>query len=469
MTSRAPRKLGKWTVLETLGKGGFSKVRLGLDEATGERVALKILKKKEMGLTSDVIRQVEREIHAMQMIQHPNVLQLKDVQWDCMYEKKNGTKIPVILVVLELATGGELFDFLSFTGPFEEAIARTYFQQLMAGIAHCHSKGIAHRDIKPENLLISGDFLLKLADFGFAASFANATAANQAMFTECGTPGYMAPEVFASSKGFDRKGYDGAAADIWSCGVVLFIQLAGFPPFQRPALNDWWFHKLANGKHHLFWEAHQRTAYFSDLVKDFLNKLLCPDPAKRMRMEELLKHPWVLGPTIAHSALQAELQRRKHAVEQAKGAERAQKEAQKHAEEYGHNGAIPAQAGLLERGDVSMTRGHGATPHIDALSESLPAVNPSITSFAMGLQPAPKVGDGHDGGAENALGESDSGAVMGADAFGSSEGGECYEGDEGECGESSAAVSSSAASGSAAAESTPLPPLFPPTDRKSVV
>lgn len=81
----------------------------------------------------------------MQAIQHTNVIQLKHVEWDCTYTKKNGLRIPVILVVLELATGGELFDFLAFTGPFEEAIARTYFQQLIAGIAHCHSKGIAHR------------------------------------------------------------------------------------------------------------------------------------------------------------------------------------------------------------------------------------------------------------------------------------------------------------------------------------
>lgn len=105
----------------------------------------------------------------------------------CALSKKNGTELQVILVVLELATGGELFDFLAFTGPFEEAIARTYFQQLVAGLAHCHSKGIAHRDLKPENLLLDSSFVLKLADFGFANTF---NSVQNVMYTECGTPGY---------------------------------------------------------------------------------------------------------------------------------------------------------------------------------------------------------------------------------------------------------------------------------------
>ena len=117
---------------------------MGLDEKTGERVALKILKKKEMGVTADVIKQVEREIHAMSQISHVNVIRLKEVQWDATYEKKNGTKLQVILVVLELATGGELFDFLAFTGPFEEAIARTSASSQTSGDERSRGK---HRSV----------------------------------------------------------------------------------------------------------------------------------------------------------------------------------------------------------------------------------------------------------------------------------------------------------------------------------
>jgi serine/threonine protein kinase len=126
----AVRKLGKYIMLETLGKGAFSKVRLGIDEQTGERVALKVIRKAAAsgdaaGIPPELIKQVEHEVAAMQKIEHGNIIKLKAVDWDIEYTKKNGSKLRVILVVLELATGGEMFDYLAFTGAFEEAIARS--------------------------------------------------------------------------------------------------------------------------------------------------------------------------------------------------------------------------------------------------------------------------------------------------------------------------------------------------------
>jgi len=305
------RMMGDYIIAKHLGTGGFSFVKLGIHKDTKERVALKCLKKDKLNLDSSVKKQVEREIVAMEKIQHKNVIRLKLVDWDAVYEKKNGDKIDVILVVLELADGGELFEFLSFTGCFEEAIARTYFHELIAGVSYCHGKGVAHRDLKPENLLMDSNFVLKIADFGFSNVFSLSTG-NKTMMTECGTPGYMAPEVFTG------KGYDATLADIWACGVVLFIMLAGFPPFARPNNSDWWFNKLNTGRHNLFWQAHSRSAYFSESTKDFINKILNPDPTKRITLADMKKHQWFEGTTISDKALETELNRRKTDVDERK-------------------------------------------------------------------------------------------------------------------------------------------------------
>ena len=127
----ASRKIGPYILGDTLGEGGFAKVRLGRHEATGEMVALKILKPKLV--KANTRANVENEIAAMRKLDHPNVVNLKHVDWEADYED-GGKQTKIILVVLELASGGELFDFLSFSGCFEESISRTYFQQLIDGV-----------------------------------------------------------------------------------------------------------------------------------------------------------------------------------------------------------------------------------------------------------------------------------------------------------------------------------------------
>eukprot|EP00823_Brevimastigomonas_motovehiculus_P000169 TRINITY_DN10282_c0_g1_i1.p1 TRINITY_DN10282_c0_g1~~TRINITY_DN10282_c0_g1_i1.p1 ORF type:complete len:596 (-),score=171.02 TRINITY_DN10282_c0_g1_i1:150-1688(-) len=262
-------------------------------------------------MSDSVTKQVKREIEALSKIQHKNVISLKHVDWNATYEQTSGEKIDIILTVLELASGGELFEFLSATGAFEETLARTYFKQLVSGLEYMQSKKIAHRDLKPDNLLFDENFVLKIADFGFAAAFKE-NDTNMLMTTECGTPGYMAPEIFSS------KGYNPMISDIWSCGVILFIMLAGFPPFQKPVMSDWWFNKLANNKHSLFWQAHSRNAFFSNDAMDFINKVLCVDPSKRMNFETMKKHPWFTGTTLTDTQLVSELTRRKSTIDEDK-------------------------------------------------------------------------------------------------------------------------------------------------------
>jgi len=151
---------------------------------------------------------------------------------------------------------------------------------------------------------------LKLADFGFAHLFAPSA---RTMFTECGTPGYMAPEMFRTN---NMQGYDATKCDVWACGVVLFIMLAGFPPFQKPSDDDWWFNKLNHNKHALFWQAHSRSACFSDSVKDLINKILSTDPAKRITLSAIKRHEWYSGDIISSTDLHEEMSRRKVRVDE---------------------------------------------------------------------------------------------------------------------------------------------------------
>jgi serine/threonine protein kinase len=128
--------------------------------------------------------------------EHPNVVNLVEYNKDGILEKSNGEKKPAFYIVLELASGGELFDFVASTGAFSEPIARYYFKQLINGLDSVHRKGMTHRDLKPENLLFDHEFNLKIADFGFAAPLAGRDGSNT-LKTVLGTFGYMAPEIFA--------------------------------------------------------------------------------------------------------------------------------------------------------------------------------------------------------------------------------------------------------------------------------
>jgi len=157
-------------------------------------------------------------------------------------------------------------------------------------------------------------------------------------------------------------------ADIWACGVILFIMLAGFPPFQKPELSDWWFNKLYNGKHALFWQAHSRSAYFSDQTKDFINKILNPDPEKRITIADMKKHPWWKGATITNVALISELNRRKNTVDSVKSKEKERKKKEKEKDS------------ALESRDVRALGDESGTDLDDPTSRDLP-VSPPTFSF----------------------------------------------------------------------------------------
>ncbi|MBA0779208.1 hypothetical protein Gotri_003482 [Gossypium trilobum] len=212
-SSNSRTRVGKYELGRTLGEGTFAKVKFARNVETQENVAIKILDKEKV-LKHKMISQIKREISTMKLIKHPNVIRMFEVM-------ASKTKI---YIVLEFVTGGELFDNIARRGRLKEDDARTYFHQLINAVDYCHSRGVYHRDLKPENLLLDANGVLKVSDFGLSA-LPQQVRADGLLYTACGTPNYVAPEVIKS------KGYDGAKADVWSCGVILFVLMAGYLPF----------------------------------------------------------------------------------------------------------------------------------------------------------------------------------------------------------------------------------------------
>mmetsp|Transcript_21670 Transcript_21670/g.30366 ORF Transcript_21670/g.30366 Transcript_21670/m.30366 type:complete len:346 (-) Transcript_21670:283-1320(-) len=192
------------------------------------------------------------------------------------------------------------------TGSFSEDVARTYFHQLVEGLDACHSAGVVHRDLKPDNLLLDTNFMLKIADFGFAVM-----PGENDMHTCVGTEKYMAPEVV-------RQLAYSKACDIWSCGVILFVMYAGYPPYVSPNKKDWWFDKLLKGNFKYFWMAHEQQRKFDGDFKDLINQMLTADESKRITIEGIKKHKWYTNEILSQENLVKELERRKPEVDTAK-------------------------------------------------------------------------------------------------------------------------------------------------------
>ncbi|XP_071920548.1 CBL-interacting serine/threonine-protein kinase 23-like isoform X13 [Coffea arabica] len=203
----------------------------------------------------------------MKLIRHPNVIRMFEVM-------ASKTKI---YIVLEFVTGGELFDKIATKGRLKEDEARKYFQQLINAVDYCHSRGVCHRDLKPENLLLDANGVLKVSDFGLSA-LPQQVREDGLLHTTCGTPNYVAPEVI------NNKGYDGAKADLWSCGVILFVLMAGYLPFEESNLLS--LYKK------IFKAEFTCPPWFSSSAKRLVKRILDPNPQTRITIAELIENDW---------------------------------------------------------------------------------------------------------------------------------------------------------------------------------
>uniref|UniRef100_A0A8C3LDW9 Maternal embryonic leucine zipper kinase n=1 Tax=Chrysolophus pictus TaxID=9089 RepID=A0A8C3LDW9_CHRPC len=250
---------------ETIGTGGFAKVKLGRHLLTGEKVAIKIMDKFALG---DDLPRVKTEIDAMKNLSHQHVCRLYHV---IETSKK-------IFMVLEYCPGGELFDYIVSKDRLSEEEARVFFRQIVSAIAYVHSQGYAHRDLKPENLLIDEKHNLKLIDFGLCAKPKGGL--DYRLNTCCGSPAYAAPELIQG------KAYIGSEADIWSMGVLLYALLCGFLPFDDDNVMAL-YRRITRGKYTV-------PKWLSPSSTLLLNQLLQVDPKKRITVKHLLSHPWLM-------------------------------------------------------------------------------------------------------------------------------------------------------------------------------
>ena len=265
------KNIGSFILGEKLGEGTFGVVRLGTHILTGEKVAIKILEKYKIIKQADITR-VEREIKILKLLHHNNIIQLFSV-----IQTKNS-----IYLIMEYASGKELFDYIVKNKRLDEIESLKFYQQILSGIEYLHKLGIVHRDLKPENLLLDSKNNIKIADFGLSNLYNN----NQMLKTACGSPCYAAPEMI---NGYN---YVPIMVDIWSSGIILFAMICGYLPFEDNN-NDILYKKITNGKFYF-------PNFVSDLARDLIKGILNVDPKKRFNLSKIKNHSWfnIVNPKI---------------------------------------------------------------------------------------------------------------------------------------------------------------------------
>ncbi|KAK6460588.1 kinase-like domain-containing protein [Scheffersomyces coipomensis] len=270
-------RFGNYILGSTLGEGEFGKVKLGWrkDGKFPNQVAIKLIKRSTILKDSDSEVKIHREINSLKLLNHPNIVNLVEVM-------KSGKYIGI---VLEYASGGELFDYILHHKYLKENVAKKLFAQLVSGVDYMHSKGLIHRDLKLENLLLDKHKNVIISDFGFVNSYNKDK--NDFMKTSCGSPCYAAPELVLT-----QSPYEGRKVDIWSLGVILYAMLSGYLPFDDDPENEDGS-DIVKLYHYICKTPLTFPEYVSPLARDLLRKIIVPDPKRRINLNEIRNHPWL--------------------------------------------------------------------------------------------------------------------------------------------------------------------------------
>jgi len=275
-----------YEIRETLGSGSFAVVKRAIRRSDKQEFAIKVIKKTK--LNPEELAVVHDEVNIMNQIKHENCVHLYE-----MYETKKK-----VYMVLELLTGGELFDRVVAKGSYSEKQAADLIKSVAGAIKYLHGIGIIHRDLKPENLIYASttkDAPIKITDFGLA----KLRDEDKTMSTACGTPGYVAPEVLKNEP-------YGPAVDMWSVGVILYILLCGFPPFYHESTSAL-YKQIKKGSYDF------PAPYWSDIsesAKGLVSGLLTVNPKNRLTPQGVLDHPWISGGKASNKAFSGDYHRR---------------------------------------------------------------------------------------------------------------------------------------------------------------
>ena len=312
---------GSYNLIKPLGDSHLFPVYLAQHQDSTETVVLKYMSVKDESFAN--------EMEVFKMPEHPRIVKCKDTLSNLSVEfgaeSKSANKIlltenekgPSNAMVLELAAHGDLFNYL-IQGPLSENITRYYFEQVLDAIEHMHKNGFCHLDIKLENLLVSEDFGLKLTDFGFATRLDE----GKKLLKKVGTPGCRPPEMWRF--GSDYKGYDGAKADSFQLGVLLYILLTGMPPFSEAKISDPWYKPAYVGKWDVFWSFKERALKtrkggpksFSTKFKELITSMLCLDSEIRPTLQEIRESSWFTSTAPAsHEEVLKEMSKRKEQIQ----------------------------------------------------------------------------------------------------------------------------------------------------------
>ncbi|POS78780.1 serine/threonine-protein kinase MARK2 [Diaporthe helianthi] len=299
-------KFGEYILGNTIGEGEFGKVKLGWKQEGGIQVAIKLIKKDQLGSNPSRMAKIMREVAILKQLTHPNIVRLHKMEES---ERHFG-------IILEYASGGELFDYILNHRYLKDNAARRLFAQLVSGVGYLHKKGIVHRDLKLENLLLDRNRNIIITDFGFANTFdpveelseeeenslsdrefvkrmglnqlkPNGMRKGDLMQTSCGSPCYAAPELVVSD-----SLYTGRKVDVWSCGVILYAMLAGYLPFDDDPANP------EGDNINLLYKYIVNTPltfpeYVTPHARDLLRRILVPNPRKRADLFEVARHSWL--------------------------------------------------------------------------------------------------------------------------------------------------------------------------------